>query len=250
MTNQILEPGGAAVRLLHRRVRHLLSCLLVLVLSVSGAANAQEVNYSWLDLSFMAQDVGLMGTQVPVPGQTVDISTTDGDGVRFRGSFGTWHNMYMFVDYGATDIDIAAVVTNDQGVFLAEDEFDLTTIRGGVGVRFPIGFSTDINLEVSYDSLDFDFGSFAGEDFDISNQDVGGTLGIRSMVTDNLELRAYGRYSSHADLDLNTLEFDTGASYGAGFGWEIVRGLSIVGDYEAGAFDNWSLGFRLGLDED
>jgi hypothetical protein len=38
--------------------------------------------------------------------------------------------------------------------------------------------------------------------------------------------------------------------YGAGFGWQIVRGLSIVGDYESGQFTSWSLGFRLDLDED
>ena len=44
--------------------------------------------------------------------------------------------------------------------------------------------------------------------------------------------------------------FDEDTLFGAGFGWQIIRGLSIVGDYEAGEFSNWSIGFRLDLDED
>ena len=210
---------------------------------------AQEVNYSWLDLSFTGQDVDRQGTQVPIPGQTVDIDATDGNGVRFRGSIGTWHSLYFFVDYHSADIGVDVVVTNAQGTFLASDEFDLTTIRGGVGLKYSIGFNTDVYAAVTYDSFDFDFGSFAGEQFDTDDQDIGATLGIRSMMTDDLELRAYARYSNHANMDLNTLEFDTGELFGAGFGWEIVRGLSIVGDYESGEFDTWLLGFRLDLDE-
>jgi len=220
------------------------------VLFLSLPAPAQELRYSWLDLSYVNQDVGRQGSQEPIVGQTVDVNAGSGNGVRFRGSFGTWNNLYIFVNYASTDIDVDAIVTNDQGVFPASDLFDLTTIRGGAGVKFPVGFSTDLFLEASYDSIDFDFGSFAGEDFDTNDQDFGATLGIRSMVTDHIELRAWGRYSNHADVDLNTLEFDTGEAYGAGFGWEIVRGLQIVGDYETGEFDNWSIGFRLDLDED
>ena len=70
------------------------------------------------------------------------------------------------------------------------------------------------------------------------------------MLNDELELRAYGRYTSVGDVDLNTSIFDEDTLFGAGFGWQIVRGLSIVGDYEAGEFSNWSVGFRLDLDED
>jgi hypothetical protein len=30
----------------------------------------------------------------------------------------------------------------------------------------------------------------------------------------------------------------------------VIRGLSIVGDYESGEISSWSVGFRLDLDED
>ncbi|MFQ6006041.1 MAG: outer membrane beta-barrel protein [Woeseia sp.] len=223
---------------------------ILLLTAMSTPVSAQEVRYSWLDLSFMGQDVERLGTQVPLPGQTVDVDASDGDGVRFRGSFGTWHNLYVFIDYGSTDIDVAALVTNAQGQFPSQDEFDYTTIRGGAGLRIPIGFQTDIYGEVSYDSLDFDFGSFAGEDFDADEQDIGGAIGVRAMLNDDLEVRAYGRYSSVGDVDLNTKLFESDTLFGAGFGWQIIRGLSIVADYESGEFSSWSFGFRLDLDED
>ena len=69
------------------------------------------------------------------------------------------------------------------------------------------------------------------------------------MMNDDLELRAWGRYSNVGDVDLTTLEFDTDTLFGVGFGWQVIRGLSIVGDFESGEFANWSLGFRLDLDE-
>jgi hypothetical protein len=234
----------------HSAVRSLLAAGALLFAALSTPAMAQEVRYSWMDISYMAQDVDRQGTQVPIAGQTVDVDASDGDGVRFRASFGTWHNLYMFLDYGSTDIDVAAVVTNNQGVFPAEDEIDYTAIRGGLGLRIPLRFDTDLYGEVTYDSLDFDFGSFAGENFDMDAQDVGGAIGIRKMFGDNLQLRLYGRYSSVGDADLNTQEFDADTLVGAGFGFTLIRGLSIVGDYESGEFSNWSIGFRLDLDED
>ena len=243
-----LHPLAAVPKTAPGRTPRLIGALLAI--AFSAAATAQEVRYSWLDMSYMNQDVDRAGTQVPIIGQTVDIVGSDGDGVRFRGSVGTWNNLYAFFDYGATDIGVAALVTNDQGQFPAEDEFDYTTIRGGVGLRIPVGFKADLYGEVSYDSLDLDFGSFAGEDFDTDDKGVGGAIGLRAMLLNDLELRVYGRYTSVGDVDLNTAEFDDDTLIGAGFGWQLVRGLSIVGDYEAGEFSNWSIGFRLDLDED
>jgi hypothetical protein len=232
--------------------RHwLTACAVLLAALASGTAGAQELRYSWFDLSYMAQDVGRQGLQqTPVPGQTTEVDATDGDGVRFRGSFGTWYDFYVFGEYRSTDIDVDALVSNDQGDFPASDEFDLTTIRGGVGWRYPIHFATDVFVELTYDSIDYDFGSFAGENFDIDDQDFGGSLGIRHMLNDDIELYAYGRHSNHADADLNTLSFDAGQYFGAGVVWEIVRGLAIVGDIESGEITSWSVGFRLDLDED
>ena len=109
---------------------------------------------------------------------------------------------------------------------------------------------TDIYGLVTYDSTDLDFGSFAGEDFDASDKDVGGTLGVRSLFGDKVELRAHGRYSGVGDVDLNTRLLDADTLFGVGFGYQLIRGLSITGDFESGELSSWNIGFRLDLDED
>ena len=225
--------------------------LIVFVAAFAIApAEAQEIRYSYLDMSYMAQDVDRQGAQVPIPGQSVAVDARDGDGVRFRGSLGTWNNLYLFLDFRSTDNDVSAVVTNAQGVFNAEDEYDFTAFRTGVGLKYSFNTTFDVFAELSYDSMDFDFGSFAGEDFDADDQDVGVTIGIRSMFTDEIELRAHARYTGVGDIDASTGEFDSDTLFSVGFGYELIRGLSITGDYESGEFSNWNIGFRLDLDED
>jgi hypothetical protein len=222
----------------------------LLLLFGTGPAAAQEIRYSWLDMSFMGQDIDRSGVQVPIPGQSVEVAGSDGSGIRFRGSVGTWKNLYLFVNYASTDIDVDAVITNSQGVFEASDEFDFTSIRGGLGLKFSVFNKTDIFAEVSYDSTDFDFGSFAGENFDADAQEIGGALGFRTLFGDHFEVKVQGRYTNVGDIELSTLEFDSDTLYSIGFAWNVIRGLSIVGDFESGEFSSYALGFRLDLDED
>lgn len=221
----------------------------LMILIFGHPALGQEVRYSWMDLSFSTQDIDESGSQVPIVGQTVDVETSDGDGVRFRASLGTWNNFYLVFDYISSDIDAEATVTNAQGVFGAVDEFDYTAIRGGVGYRFPLRFDTDLYAEVSFDDVELDFGSFAGENFDVDAQDIGAALGVRKMFGDRLELRAYGRFTPAGDAELSLRELDDDTLVGAGFGYTFIRGFSIVGDFETGEFTTWSIGFRLDLDE-
>ena len=225
---------------------------ILVALGVGNAAMAQEVRYSWVDMSFMGQDVGRAGSLTPLPGQTVDIAVTDGSGVRFRGSVGTWKNFYLMVDYGSTDVDLTGTVTNTNTGFVQEfgDEFDVTSVRGGVGLKYSLFYSTDIYGELTYDSLDFDFGSFAGENFDMDRQDIGGSLGVRTMIGRKFLVDVHGRYTDIGDTDLTTGILDPDTLFGIGVAWEVIRGLSIVGDYEAGEISSWSVGFRLDLDED
>jgi hypothetical protein len=226
---------------------------------MSGPAAAQDIRYSWFEISYVQQDVDRAGTKIsladPLQPQQVDLKASDGNGIKFRGSVGTWHNLYAFVDFSSSDIDLTAIVTNLTTGFVSPevtDQFDHTLIRGGIGLRFPLGYSTDIYGELSYDSLDLDFGSFVGEDFDTNAKDVGGAIGVRKMFGDDLELRAWGRYTNVGDVNLNANagEFDSDTLFGVGFGYSLIRGLSITGDYESGEFSSWNIGFRLDLDED
>jgi len=227
-----------------------LAALLLASMPFLNIAGAQEVRYSWFEFGVIGQDVGKTGTFFdPILNQTVDISATDGNGIRFRGSVGTWNNLYAYFDFGTSDPTVIALVSNDQGDFPAEDEFDLTTIRGGIGYKYSLTYKTDIIGEISYDSVDYDFGSFAGEDFDLDEQDIGALLGIRSMFNDNLEIRAYARYTNVGDVNLSEKYFDSEVLFGAGLGYTLIRGLSVTVDYEIGTIDTWAVGFRLDLDE-
>jgi hypothetical protein len=233
-----------------KSVTRILAVAVILAISSTQSA-AQEIRYSWFEIGYMAQEAENSASLTDsVLGQTVAITTTDGNGIRFRGSVGTWHNLYAFFDYGATDIVDAALVSNAQGDFPATDEFDLTTVRGGAGLRIPMGNRVDLFGELSYDSTDFDFGSFAGENFDARDRAPGGAIGARIAASDRVTLKAYGRYTSLGEVDLNTGEFSSATVYGAGIGILLIRGLSITGEYESGELSYWSIGFRLDLDED
>ncbi len=224
---------------------------VLLLMVCSSATLAQDVRYSWFEISYVQQDIGKDGSMTDeLLGQTVTISSTDGNGIKFRGSVGTWHNLFAFVDFNSSDLIVDATVSNSQGQVSARDEFDFTAIRGGVGFRWPVMQKTDIYAAVSYDSTDLDFGSFAGENFDASTKDLGATVGIRSIFRDKFELRANIRYSGVGDVDLTTGIWDSDTLFGVGFGYELIRGLSITGDYESGQFNSWNIGFRLDLDED
>ena len=232
------------------QIQGLMVLAALLLLFGAGPAAAQEIRYSWLDMAFMGQDIDRSGVQVPIPGQSVEVAGSDGSGIRFRGSIGTWKNLYLFVDYGSTDIDVDAIIRNSQGTFEASDEFDFTSIRGGLGWKWSVFNKTDLFAEVSYDSTDFDFGSFAGENFDADAQEIGAALGFRTLFGDNFEVKVQGRYTEVGDIDLSTLEFDSDTLYSIGFAWNVIRGFSIIGDYETGEFSSYALGFRLDLDED
>jgi len=224
---------------------------VLLLMAASSAAMAQDVRYSWFEIGFVQQDIGKAGSLTDnIIGQTIDVSAKDGNGIKFRGSVGTWHNLFAFLDFSSSDITVNALVSNSLGSVPAQDEFDFTTVSSGVGLRWPLTLKTDIYGAVSYDSTDLDFGSFAGEDFDAGDKDVGARIGIRSMFTDKVELRARVRYSGVGNVDLNTGVMDTDTLFGVGVGYEVIRGLSITGDFESGEFSSWTIGFRLDLDED
>jgi hypothetical protein len=222
-------------------------CAIVLV---AGAAHAQEPRYSWFEIGLLGQNQALTGSQVPVPGQAVTVATDDGTGVRFRGSLDIWNNFNLFGEYGSVDPDVSAIITNEQGQFTSSDEFDLTTIRGGLGYRFPVTYAIHIIAEVSYDSLDYDFGSFAGEDFDSGDSGVGALVGIRTVFWDDLELRANARYTSVGTVALDTQTVSDDTLFAVGMSYMFLRGLSVSLDYETGEIDTWSIGFRLDLEED
>ncbi len=225
--------------------------LALLLVGMSTAATAQDVRYSWFDIAFGVQDIGQSGSQTDVGlGQTVDVDTSDGSGIRFRGSVGTWKNLFGYFDFQSSDISVDALVTNNQGQFAANDEFDYTSVRGGIGMRWPLKDNIDLYGLATLDSTDFDFGSFAGEDFDADDKDIGATIGVRALLGESWEVRAHARYTGVGAVDFTAGELSEDTLFGVGFSYELIRGLSLTGDFETGEFSSFNVGFRLDLDED
>jgi hypothetical protein len=216
-----------------------------------NVADAQEVRYSWFEFGVLGQDIQKRGSQFDLDlNQAVNINALDGGGVRFKGSIGTWKNFYFAFNFDTADPTVEAIVINPQGTFLAEDKFDLTSLRAGLGYKYSLSHKLDIVAELSYDSVEFDFGSFAGEDFDVDESDVGALLGIRWMLNDDWEFRTHGRFTNVGDVNLTTSEFDSDVLFGIGLGYMPIRGFSFTLDYEGGQIETLSIGFRLDLDED
>lgn len=123
-----LRTHGWEVKVLMRGAARI-AFVFSLVLS-SSITMAQDVRYSWFEIAYVNQDVSKSGSITDSGiGQTVDISTTDGSGIKFRGSLGTWNNLFAFVDFNSSDIDVDALVSNNQAVIGATDLFDFTAIR-------------------------------------------------------------------------------------------------------------------------
>ena len=222
--------------------------IMLLLGAMPLSAGAQELSYAWFDIAYVAQDIGKSGLQGDAV-QNVALDAEDGDGIRFRGSVGLFSNFYLFGDFTSSNIDDSAIVTNPQGSFPATDEFDVTRLRGGVGYSYPLNVTNHVVAELSYDSIDFDFGSFSGEDFDVDDKGVGARIGWRSQLAPKFEVGAHARYTSVGDVDLTSREFDSDALLGASAAWTPIRAFSIIADYEAGAIDTWAIGFRLDLAE-
>ena len=72
------------------------------LLVAGSVAQAQdEVRYSWFEISYVNQDFDRQGSQTsfadPLEPQLVEIDGSDGSGIKFRGSVGTWNNLYAFL---------------------------------------------------------------------------------------------------------------------------------------------------------
>ncbi len=224
-----------------------------IILGWGSCAFAEEPRYSFFEVQFTGQSLDRKGVQdQPEFQQSVQVETDSGEGITFSAGLGLWKNFYLYGDFVSTDIDDDAVITNQDpdSPFRAGDEFDLTTLRGGLGYRYQLNFTTDIVAQAGYESVDLDFGSFAGENFDSDDKGFGALLGLRTIIRDRLELHAHGRYSDVGDPEIGANEFDSDILFGGGIGYRLVRGLWVRGDYETGEIDTWAIGFRLDLSED
>ncbi len=125
----------------------------------------------------------------------------DGDGLGIGGSFELGDSVFVFADYGTADFDFGV---------------DFNELGAGVGYHVPVGPQTDFVATLAYVRAEAESSSFGSVD----DSGIGASIGLRSMVTDTVEL--FGSIN-YADLD------DSGdeTSFAAGAWFNVTDNLAL-----------------------
>ena len=221
--------------------------LLAAIVTCVGTetVNASELSYTFLDFQALKQDISEHGIQEPVLGQTVEIDGQSGDGLGIEGALAIGERFFAGGSFRSSIVDVTGTVTNPLGTTDVTDEFDAVFTRIYAGYILPIGDNFDLTFQLSLDSTDYDFGSFAGESFDTQDSGTGAQLGFRWNPTPNFEIFSYARFSEVGDADLELLQLNADEIYRVGFYWYFFEDLGLGFDYESGAVETAAISMRF-----
>lgn len=149
------------------------------------AAQAQSPSYSYLDLAYVETDI--------------DGFSSNADGFALRGSFELTDSVFMFAGY--TDQSIRNI--------------DFETYNVGFGYAWSFAPTMDLYGKLSYVKAEVD-----GRGFSADDDGYGIDVGIRSFVTDKLELEGVISY-----VDLSDAGDDT--SFGIGARWYFTPRFAV-----------------------
>jgi hypothetical protein len=189
--------------------------------------------------------VDARGVQTPVPGQSVTINAFDGDGIAVGGSLAVGQRFYAGGSYKSSIVDVTGVISNPFVTLNVADTFDLVQTNLFFGYIQPIGDELDIVAELSYDTANYDFGSFAGENFDIDDSGAGARIGLRWNPVLPVELYLFGRYSPVAKAVLSERTYEDGTSVSTGVRWYFWENLAAGIEYDSGDVDTTTISMRF-----
>jgi hypothetical protein len=208
-------------------------------------ASASDLSYTFLDFSRPKTSVRESGVQTPVAGQTVRINTHGGNGIAMGGSVAIGRRFYLGGSYKSSLVDVTGVVSNPLVTVNVADTFDLVVTTLAFGYIKPIGEELDLIAEVSYDSTNYDFGSFAGENFDSDDSGAGARVGLRWNPAVPVELYGFARYSPVAKALLSQRTYETGTSASIGVRWYFFENLGVGLEHENGDVDTTTISMRF-----
>ena len=125
-----------------------------------------------------------------------DAGDFEPSGFQIQGFKSLNENVYLTGRYGQLGEDVSGV------------DIDLDYVSAGVGYRYGLTQNTDFFGEVTYEyvNIDVELDSISGED----DNGYGITAGIRSMLSEQFELRGAIRY---IDIEDDETAFEIGADY-------------------------------------
>jgi hypothetical protein len=180
-----------------------------------------------------------------VPTQTVTVTTEDGDGISVGGSVAIGERFYFVGSYQSAIIDVTGEVVNLLGVTPVDDNFDFVVTGLGFGYVKELRPTLDLNAELTYDAVDYDFGSFAGEDFDTNDGGAGAKIGLRWNPVEPLEVSGFVRWSPVGKPDFTAQTLDSDTLIGVGVSWYFIEDLGVGVNYETGAVDTLTVSMRF-----
>lgn len=221
-----------------------IACLCVAWLA-GASAGASELSYTFVDFWYADQTVDAAGTQEPVAGQIVSVESEQGDGIAAGGSLGLGKRFFVAGSFVSSIVDFTATVSNPLVDVTIEDNYDLNESQLSFGYVQAIGDSFDLILEATYDSAEYDFGSLAGENFDVKESGAGGRIGFRWNPTRAIEVYGFSHYSPVGEVSLDRIEFDSEVVNRAGLIWYCFEDLGVGLDYRSGQIETVSVSIRF-----
>ena len=198
------------------------------------AARATDLSYTYLDFESLDNTVEKTAQQSPFPGQTVQIETSGGKGIGAAGSYLFNERFYFGGYYKSSVIDYSGVVTSAIATDRATGTFDIVGSRLEIGWLHKFGDRLDFLADVGYESSYYDFGSIAGENFDLKDSGVGARVGLRWNPRKPFELFLTGHYSPVEKADLTNHRYESGVTVRAGVRWYFLENLGLGIDHESG----------------
>jgi len=211
----------------------------------SFAAQATDLSYTYLDFQSLDNTVEKTAQQSPVPGQTVNIQTSGGKGIGVAGSYAFNERFYFGGYYKSSVINYSGVVTSPIATDHATGTFDLVSSNIVFGYAHKFGDRVDITAEVGWESGVYDFGSIAGENFDLKDTGAGARFGLRWNPRKPFELFVTAHYSPVEKADLTKHRYESGTTVAAGFRWYFFENLGVGIDHETGDVDVTTISMRF-----
>lgn len=211
----------------------------------AAPAGASELPYTFLDFRYVANNIDATAEQTPVPTQTITINAEDGDGIAVGGSVGIGERFYVAGSYQSAIIDITGEVANLLGMTSVDDNFDFVMSTVSFGYQKELKPTLDLNAELTFDAADYDFGSFAGENFDTADSGVGAKAGVRWNPAEQLELSGFVHWSPVGKPDLTTQTLEADTLIGVGVSWYFIEDLGVGVNYESGTVDTLTVSMRF-----
>jgi hypothetical protein len=219
--------------------------MLGFALLLAQSAAASDLSYTFIDFQAISNSTDATGSQSPVPTQLVEVNTEDGDGISIGGSIAIGEHFFFDGGYLTSIVDVTGVISNPFVSTEVTDNFDLVQSRFGFGYQRELRPNLDLVASLSYDSIEFDFGSFAGENFDMQEDGAGVRIGFRYNPRPDFEVYGHAHFSSVGKADLTLGEFDADTRVRFGLLWYFFEDLGLGFDYETGEVDTFSISMRF-----